>query len=246
MKENTKMSKLFFLTSCLLAKPQQPVNIFRATSEEELIKLVQRESRVNAESNIPEWVPTSQLAVFAHPSILAEQGIQVVTEIPVSTKEEWLEFCRVQAEEQWAEIDQIPTALDRYVTDEERGFALPDDSSDGAPDTSFMLPEDSGVPIPAFFVKHPDDSYTAADPQPLLHVNAEELIAGSATLQPTYYVVADATCTDMVEANPQPVSKQIMDQYDALAKAEGQGVSLVLPDGIVAVSGSVINLDAAQ
>jgi hypothetical protein len=113
---------MFILLSAFAAQPERVFPIFRAATSDEIGKLISSESRLNAETGKVEWVPTSQWAQFIHPQTVVDNGGFPIQEVGGNTKEEFLAHCAAMAEAEWAQIEQIPVKLDRYVTPEESGI----------------------------------------------------------------------------------------------------------------------------
>jgi hypothetical protein len=113
---------MFILLSAFTESPQNVFPIFRAETNEELGKLISAESRINAETNAVEWVPTSQWAKFIHPQVVIDQGMYPIQEVVGNTKEEFMANVIADAEAQWEQLMAVPTKLDHYTTTAESGI----------------------------------------------------------------------------------------------------------------------------
>lgn len=117
---------MFILLSALKSDPNLAIPVLRKDTQVELIAVIENESRIDTATGKAEWVPTSQLAMFMHPSEIQEAGGHPIQEVPAATEEEWVNATVAHAIEhakaEWAQFMSIPTKLDRSVTQEESGI----------------------------------------------------------------------------------------------------------------------------
>jgi hypothetical protein len=186
---------MFILISALKTTPENAIPLLRKDTQEELIALIESESRVDTATGKAEWVPTSQLAMFLHPQEIQAVGGFPIQEIQASTSEEWVALASAVAEAEWAQFTAIPTELDRYVSQEESGIdfkaiskmAVSVDPTSPVTPIYYTCDYDHGtfavadpqpkivdginqdsteIAFKQYFVKHPDGSFSAANPNP--------------------------------------------------------------------------------